>query len=933
MNLKYFILFFLVTATLKSVAQGTQIKYLSGTDKDNTVLWDFMCSKGRNSGTWGKIPVPSNWEFHGYGTYNYGWEENLKENETGYYRHTFKSQPEWKNKTVRIVFEASMTDTEVKINGKPAGPIHQGSFYRFKYDITKLLKPGAENLLEVKVNKISSDTSVNRAERQSDYWVFGSIYRPVYLEILPTQFIDWTAIDAKADGSFSIDVYPIGIRDANRVEAQIKTLSGEPVGKPFSVPVKRGEEKVVLKTSIDKPKTWTSEFPNRYQVEVRLMNAKGTVHTINQKFGFRTVELREGDGFYVNGQKIMFKGVNRHSAWPTSGRTLSRELSEMDVKLIKEMNMNAVRMSHYPPDGHFLEVCDSLGLYVIDELAGWQKKYDTPVGRKLVKAMIMKDVNHPSIVMWANGNEGGNNHELVDDYAKYDPQKRVVIHPWNIFRGTDTQHYKGYDCCAGSLFNGSQVFFPTEMLHGVFDGGHGAGLNDHWNLMLQNPLSAGGFLWVFADEGVVRDDKDGWIDVKDNRAPDGILGPYREKEGSFYTIREIWSPVYVESKMPLAKFNGTIKVENRYHFTNLNQVKFKVETKTLPLPFSTETGKTIFQNEFIGPDLAPWESKVIKIQLPDNYREADVLYLTAIDPHGQEIFTWSWPLKSTREVAKTIFESGAQGKVAINETQSQLTLSANGVEVRFDKSTGLIVGAKNETSTISFTNGPVLAEGKAEFKSLRHYPQGANYVVEISSSGNFTWLRYTMAPNGILRMDYGYSLYNHEGKNEYDYMGLSFDYPEEKVKGVKYLGYGPYRVWKNRMKGGCFNVWDKPYNNTVTGESWDYPEFKGYYRDMYWVVIENSESPFAIFTETDNLFLRLYTPKKPEFAGNDFTSPPFPKGNISFLNGISAIGTKFDSGANHGPEGQKNKVSWAGIHGTLYFDFSGGLNDEDVGKN
>ncbi|MBD0375470.1 MAG: glycoside hydrolase family 2, partial [Flavisolibacter sp.] len=122
-------------------------------------------------------------------------------------------------------------------------------------------------------------------------------------------------------------------------------------------------------------------------------------------------------------------------------------------------------------------------------------------------------------------------------------------------------------------------------------------------------------------------------------------------------------------------------------------------------------------------------------------------------------------------------------------------------------------------------------------------------------------------------------------------------------------------------KGGQFNVWKKKYNNTITGESWDYPEFKGYYSNFTWVVIENKEAPFTIYTDTEDLFLRLYTPEKPKGARNDFTSPPFPKGDISILHGIPAIGTKFDRAENHGPESQKNKVGAEWIRGTLYFDF------------
>jgi len=898
-------------------AQETKLQYLSGTDKDHTVEWDFMISSGRNSNKWSKIPVPSNWEFQGFGNYNYGWEKN--DGEDGFYKYSFKSNPDWANKIVQLVFEGSMTDTEVKVNGKSAGALHQGGFYRFKYDVTKLLNAQGDNLLEVTVHKVSADTSVNRAERQSDFWVFGGIFRPVYLEILPQQFINNIAIDAKADGAFLMNIYPANIKSNATLEAQIYTLDGKPVGDVFTTSVKAGQDKITLKTKIDAPNTWTAEYPNRYKVELKLKDGGHIAHQLTEKFGFRTIELREGVGFFVNGKKIMFKGTNRHTFWPTTGRTTSKEISIMDINLMKDMNMNSVRMSHYPPDTHFLDACDSLGLFVLDELTGWQKKYDTPVGRKLVKEMIVKDVNHPSIVMWDNGNEGGNNHEIVDDYAIYDPQNRPVIHPWNIFRGTDTQHYKGYGCCVGSLYNGNTVFFPTEILHGLYDGGHGAGLNDHWNLMLSNPLSAGCFLWVFADEGVVRQDENNRIDTKGNLAPDGIVGPYREKEGSFYTIKEIWSPVHIGVQKLLKDFTGVLAVENRYFYTNLNTVTFNWKLTNLPGPWDKSSeGKILKQGQFKGPDIAPQKNGELNLNLPTDFAGADVLYLTATDLYGRELYTWSWPLKSAKQINETLVSAAnSSGKIVAKEDQFKLKLSANGVQISFDKATGTISDVRNNKSVISFNNGPLLAGGKGSFKSFKHYTDGKNYVIECNYEGEFKRAKYIFQPNGILKLDYAYRYDNRTNS----FLGLNFNYPEEKITGVKYLGRGPYRVWKNRMKGNEFNIFNKKYNNTITGESWNYPEFKGFYRDFNWVVIENKEAPFAVYTDTPDLFLRLYTPTKPIGAKNDNNSPPFPEGDISFLNGISAIGTKFDGAENHGPEGQKNKTGDAYIEGVLYFDF------------
>ena len=176
-TLRFALIFFLLLIGLGQspvFAQGTVIQYLSGTDKDHTVPWDFYCTKGQNSGKWSKIAVPSNWETQGFGTYNY-YRDEVNPEEQGLYKHSFRVPAAGRGRHVFIVFEASMTDTEVKVNGQLAGPVHQGGFYRFKYDNTDKLKPaGADNLLEVTVSKHSANTSVNQAERKADFWLFGN---------------------------------------------------------------------------------------------------------------------------------------------------------------------------------------------------------------------------------------------------------------------------------------------------------------------------------------------------------------------------------------------------------------------------------------------------------------------------------------------------------------------------------------------------------------------------------------------------------------------------------------------------------------------------------------------------------------------------------------------------------------------------------------
>jgi Beta-galactosidase/beta-glucuronidase len=381
----------ILSGFLSARAQKTELQYLSGLDKDHTVQWDFFCTNGRNSNKWSKIAVPSNWELQGFGSYLYG-KTNMAANEKGLYKYEFTVSRNWKRKKVYIVFEGSMTDTEVKINGKAAGVTHQGAFYRFKYDISELLNYNGKNLLEVTVSKESSNESINRAERMSDYWVFGGIFRPVYLEAVPVQFIDHVAIDAKADGSFYIDVFAEGTTKTRTVKAQLQTLDGRSFGSGLFAELIENTGKATIKGSFTNPALWNPEFPNLYQVIVSINDGEKVIHQIIQKFGFRTVEVKTSDGIYVNGQKIMFRGVCRHTFWPSSGRTSSKQLAIDDINLMKDMNMNAVRMSHYPPDQYFLDVCDSLASDLLDELAGWQKFYDTPTAKRLVKQIDRKSV-------------------------------------------------------------------------------------------------------------------------------------------------------------------------------------------------------------------------------------------------------------------------------------------------------------------------------------------------------------------------------------------------------------------------------------------------------------------------------------------------------------------------------------------------------------
>jgi len=911
-----------VIVPLALFGQETRRQYLSGKGKDDAVPWKFFCTAGAQSGYWTNLPVPSNWELHGFGTLNYGKDSTNAFTEQGRYERDFTVPPEWLGQRVFLVFDGVMTDAHVELNGQPVGLDHQGGFYRFRHEITKLLKPS--NRLNVVVSKYSANESVNRAERQSDYWLFGGIYRPVYLEAVPPQFIERVAIDARADGAFAVDVFIDGAGEGDRVEAQVFELGGRPVGEVATDVVPAGPARegpkpdATLRTRITSPRQWTAETPDLYRVEARLKRGDRVLHRFTQRFGFRTMEVRDGDGIYVNGRRVILKGANRHSFWPDSGRCLSEAVHRLDIDLMKEMNMNAVRMSHYPPDEQFLDLCDELGLYVLDELGGWQKSYDTPTARRLVEQTVIRDVNHPSILFWDNGNEGGWNSEVDGDYAKWDPQQRRVLHPWSTFNGVNAAHYLTYDRTKPAAqgmpsFRGSEgrdaeartnnakfVHLPTEFVHGLFDGGAGAGLEDHWELMRSGPYFGGGFIWALLDEGVKRADN-GQIDVFGNRAPDGILGPYREKEGSFYAIKELWSPIVVKRIG-----DRGLAIENRYSFTDANQCKFFWELLKFPQPADAARSPALLGSGTIRvQSIPPGRDGQAEIELPGQWSEADGLRVGVLDRAGRMVWGQTWPMPGMERFRKLLDAESATTAVA-NETDEQVEVKAGDLTVLISKRDGMLAGVRRGTQNYSLKNGPLPVPTEAFAKPLvKSQASGRDQVVTVKSEGASSSIHWRVCGNGWVTCDYDYS-----AKGAQEYHGVTFDYPEQFVKHKRWLGDGPYRVWKNRRQGGTLGVWRNDYNDTITGWSgWAYPEFKGCFANVRWLQLETAEGLITVVPQPANAFVQVLTPDLPPTNLLAKTVVSLPPAGLAFLTGIPPIGNKFHAPRDTGPQGRSDEAT------------------------
>ena len=922
-------------------AQPTEVQYLSGHGKDDAVPWKFFCTSGAQSGFWTNLPVPSCWELHGFGKINYHRDATNSYDERGLYETEFAVPPSWDGKRIFLVFDGSMTDTAAKLNGQSVGPMHQGAYYRFKYEVTSLVNFGATNKLEVTVAKHSANNSVNGAERTGDYWMYGGIFRPVSLEAVPTQFIERVAIDAKADGSFFAKAFLGSLtNESMSAEAQVQTLDGKNVGQPVAggiIFAGAGEDSAVFRTQISSPKLWTAETPNLYCVEISLKQNGKVIHQITQRFGFRTFEVRDGDGLYLNGRRVILKGCDRHSFWPDSGRCLSEAVHRLDIETMKDMNMNAVRMSHYPPDAEFLDLCDELGLYVLDELGGWHKFYDNETGAKLVGEMVARDVNHPSILFWDNGNEGGFNTNLDHIFGQYDPQQRRVLHPWSPFGGVNTVHYLPYDraklACDGIALsyhkndylaetNSAQkwIYMPTEFMHGLYDGGAGAGLAEVWGLMSHSKFLGGGFIWAFLDEGIKRAES-GQIDVSGNEAPDGIVGPYREREASFYAVKQIWSPIQIlETNLP-AKFDGKLTVENHFNFTDTKQCKFTWQLRHLQNPAEPPANDWT-EGVAIAPAIAPGGTGKLNLNLPENFWHmvevtgANAFSLRVEDPAGRKLWTWVWPLAGHADFTGGLMHEPAAQHAVATETNGLIVVAAGELSAIFSKQTGLLTGIRRGGQNFSLANGPRFTAGNGALQKIEFTEDGPDCVVSAKFDGGLKSVAWRVNGNGWIDCDYDYAA---EGTN--DFLGVIFDYPENLVKAKRWLGDGPYRVWKNRLAGATFGVWQNDYNNTITGwRGWIYPEFKGCFANVRWLQLETAEGKLTVINNSSVPFVQVLTPEFPPANLAGHTIPPLPECGLGFLAAIPPIGSKFNAPEAMSPAGSRT-VAHGDYHGAVSFYF------------
>ncbi|MHA1680160.1 MAG: glycoside hydrolase family 2 TIM barrel-domain containing protein [Promethearchaeota archaeon] len=618
---------------------GNQSRYFKSLDGDWKFKW-VKRPKDRpmafyradfDDASWDVIPVPSNWQLHGYGIpiyTNFLYPKSVKTsfipridknyNPVGSYRTEFDLPREWLESGMQVFlhFGGVKSAFYVWVNGNDVG-YSQGSMTPAEFNITRFLEDG-KNRIAVEVYRWSDGSYLE----DQDMWRFSGIYREVFLYASPAMHVEdyfiWNSFDEQyCDATFNAELKLCNNSPQDgrpfRVKISIMDEDGRPVGNDAELvasgSVAASSTKIIkFSHHVKKPRQWTAETPYLYNVVIELEDGAGaTVEVHACKYGFRVVEIKHAQ-VLVNGKRIIFRGVNRHEHDPDHGRAVPLEIMVKDIVLMKQSNINAVRTSHYPNDTRFYDLCDKYGLYVLDEcnVESHGLRNRIPTGRKNWTAacidrmvrMVARDKNHPSIIMWSLGNEAGNgkNFERMKEAAlERDPTRPI--------------HYEGdYELNESDVF--STMYSSPEGLEksgqfkkvrtGLFkivkprqyrdkprmlcEYAHAMGnsvgnLQEYWDVIEKFDNMAGGFIWDWVDQGLRKVDpvtgKEYWAyggDFGDkpnshNFCCNGLVLPDRVPNPGLFEVKKVYQPVKVHV---VNIETGEFEVENKFFHASLS---------------------------------------------------------------------------------------------------------------------------------------------------------------------------------------------------------------------------------------------------------------------------------------------------------------------------------------------------------------------------
>ena len=894
-----------------------------------------------DASNWDDIKVPSNWEVEGFGVpiyANHQYEftsykamiaEDMKlvdsiypknpgdvpdnYNPVGSYHRDFKIDEDWGNKELFLHIGAMKSGGFVWLNGEYIG-YSQGSKLPAEFNITKAAKTG-KNTIAIQIFRWTDGSYLEC----QDFWRISGIERNVFIYAQPKIRIKDFEVTSTLDKGYENGLLNIDIDlknhnpKNNKLEVSYKLLDGNTV-------ISIGENKVQInkfqeastsfKTAIPNVKPWSAEHPNLFTLVLETKDSKGkTIEISRTKIGFRSIEIKNGL-LLVNGQRITIKGVNTQETDPETGHVMSEEMIMKDIKLWKENNINAVRLSHYPRGRRFYELCDEYGLYVVDEAnieshGMYYGKYSLAKNPSWENAhvdrmvrMVERDKNHPSVIIWSMGNEAGNG---VNFFKGYD----VIKANDNTKRPVQYERpYKDYDESLYDMDSNTDIivpqypsparfeevgksktdrpYIPSEYAHAM--GNSTGNFQDYWDIIEQYDNLQGGFIWDWVDQSIWKTNEKGERyyayggDYGENMPTDntflnnGIVFPDRTPQPALYEVKKVHEYINFKDKGINQHNELRVLVENLYDFTNLDQFDFKAEIKA--------DGKVLQTINIDDISVETHTGKLIRIPLKDITFQDNTEYFVefsattkkewGILSKGFEVAHEQIPL--TSKFKKTISELETKNNLNVQNNQDQVTVSNEHLNLVFDKNEGRITSYLiNGTELLKDENGP-----KPNFWRAVTDNDFGNQMDEkniewkqASLESTVKYFDYKILKNGSIVLDVTFHLTGVETtfttnytifengvvhiKNTLDETTYEGDIPRigmrlQLPKTYENLSYFGRGPWENYQDRKASAFVDV-YNSKVSEQYVPYirPQDNGYKTDTRWIAVSNEQNNGLLF--------------------------------------------------------------------------------------
>ena len=674
---------------------------------------------------WKDFPVPGLFELNGYGdaTYKnigYAWATQFDPNPpyiselnnyTGSYRRTFELPKNWKGKDVYFHVGSATSNLTLWVNGKYVG-YSEDSKVAAEFNISKYLKPG-KNLIAMQVMRWCDGSYFE----DQDFWRFTGIAREVYLYARPKLHAADIRLNAALENNYQDGVlnYKVSLKGG---KTDVAFTLCDKDGKQIAQAT--GAQGVI---KVPKVNAWTAETPYLYKAYITLKNKQGAAEVIPQKVGFRNVEIKNAQ-LLVNGQPVLVKGADRHEMDPDGGYVVSLERMIQDIKIMKQLNINAVRTSHYPCDPRWYDLCDEYGIYITAEAnleshgMGYEEKSLAKFPEYIVPHIERNEgnvkplINHPSVIVWSLGNEGGYgiNFEKAYDWVKAcDTTRPAQYERGGYDSKTDIYcpMYIGYEESESYCkSNGTKPYIQCEYAHAM--GNSEGGFKEYWDLIRKYPKYQGGYIWDFVDQGL-RDKSPvtgkeiftyggdyGRYPASDyNFNCNGIIAPNRRLNPHAYEIQYILQNVWIKD---FDAENGSFNVYNENFFKNIDDLSLTatlfangVKLTTIAIPDTK--------------GIAPQATKLVKSEaLKSAIEKAEAEHATeeitinfAFASDGSQPLVDKGQVMARQQIVLNGYEfdkvdapANTGSKIEVEETNSYVKVSAERMSVTIGKKTGMI---------------------------------------------------------------------------------------------------------------------------------------------------------------------------------------------------------------------------------------------------